>query len=193
MALGVLQAVGMVGRDVAEEGVDRGQADIACRRSAVARRFEVLEEGRDGRGVEVREVEGGHGPSVVGRREAQEEREAVAVTQDRMGAHAAQPAEVLGEEGAQRPREEIRGRTASHGTPPGALGPPSTHDVVLGRPPPGGGPLRAMRARHSSHSWCPPCIIGRRIARASQGSGPRWVSSVRTQQPLPRASISQAW
>jgi len=99
-ALRVLEAVGMLGRDVPEEGVDGGQADIARRGSAVAHRFEVLEEGRDGVGVEVREVECCNRTTAVGRRESQEEREAIAVAQDRVAAHAAQPGEVLGEEGA---------------------------------------------------------------------------------------------
>ena len=56
-ALRVLEAVGMLGRDVPEEGVNRGQANIARRGPAVARGFEVLEEGCDGLGGEVREVE----------------------------------------------------------------------------------------------------------------------------------------
>ena len=102
--------LGMAQGGVAEQGVDGGKPMVAGAHAVVAVAFEVLQERRDKRGVEVAEVEVAWlcaGP-LGGEGEQQPER--VAVSGDRVRAGPALADQPLGEEGLQGGRERGHGR-----------------------------------------------------------------------------------
>ena len=116
-ALGVLQPVGMLRGEKAEEGVEGRQPDVARAHGAVAGRFEVREKGNDHVGGEIVDIEDGDVPARVGGDEPEQQRETIAVAADRVRAQAAQGGQVVGEEGAERRGQGIR-RPGGHGRLP---------------------------------------------------------------------------
>jgi hypothetical protein len=84
--------------DVAEEGVQRGQAGVAAAGTVAALAFQVIEELTDESGVKVSEYKTGGGAAKAIGGEAQQQAEGVAVGGHRVGACPPLLEEALGEE-----------------------------------------------------------------------------------------------
>lgn len=92
----------------AGEGVNRGQADIAGGGGHLPLLLQVVQKRHDAVDGQIGDVEGGDRSLRGAGQEAEEEREAVAVAADRMGAHAADRREMVPTERAQRRGQSIR-------------------------------------------------------------------------------------
>src|SRR3990172_5975473 len=125
--LSKLQSVGDPARKIAEECMDGREAHVAGGGAVAALLLQMQKKGEDLLSSDVVDVQLGHRPPSSCGDKAEAQRQAVAVTADRMGAHPSQTRKVVGEKIAQATRQDI-GLLCLHRPPPskesGVISPP---------------------------------------------------------------------
>ena len=106
-ALTHLDVLGMIRGGVAREGVDGGEASVACRCAVVSVSLEVVEECEDVVNADVAEVESDDRALATPGNKSQKEHERIAVAEHGVRTHAADSRQVIGEEATQGTGERI--------------------------------------------------------------------------------------
>jgi hypothetical protein len=116
-ALSTLDLVRMLGSDIAEKGVNGGEADIACRHAIVPVLFQMGQKCKNLVRINIIQVQVANVTLSLRSQEAKQENQTVSIAMDGVRAHAAKPGQMVCKVVTQTGRESIRRRRFHAGAP----------------------------------------------------------------------------